>query len=483
MSTATTVDVVMPQMGVSVSEGTISQWLKGEGETIEKDETLLEISTDKVDTEVPSPASGVVAKIIAAEGETVDVGALLAQIDTSGDGSGSTAPAEAPAPAEQAQQQLQAEVAAAAPAGAPESATPTQAAQAPAPQAPAPQAPAAAPSNGSGVPGRFVSPVVARIASEHGIDTSTVPGSGSGGRVTKKDILAFIEGGAPVQAPAAPAPASAPASAPTPTPAPAPAPAAATPAAQVPAPAPQPVAMSGGETVQNFSPMRKAIARHMVESKHTSPHVTSTMEVDMTRVVQMRTRLKGELAQQWGVKVTFTHFVVRALVDAIAHYPLINSEIRGDSAVIKNYVNLGIAVALGGGEGLIVPVLKHAEERNLVGLARGVNDLAERARSKKLTPDDVSGGTFTLTNPGIYGAVHGTPIINQPQVAILDTEAIVKRAVVVTDADGNDSIAIRSMMNLCMSYDHRLVDGAYAVQFLAHMRRSLETWDEAAFIG
>jgi len=213
--------------------------------------------------------------------------------------------------------------------------------------------------------------------------------------------------------------------------------------------------------------MRKAIARHMIESVATSAHVTSTMEVDMTRVVNMRNSVKDEIAATWGVKVTFTHFVVRALIDAIAHYPLINAEIRGDSAVVKNYVNLGVAVALDGGAGLIVPVVKNAEEKNLVGIARAINDLATRARTKKLSPDDVSGGTFTLTNPGIYGAVHGTPIINQPQVAIIDTEAIIKRAVVVTDADGGDVIAIRSMMNLCISYDHRLIDGAYAVQFLA----------------
>jgi 2-oxoglutarate dehydrogenase E2 component (dihydrolipoamide succinyltransferase) len=453
-------------MGVSVSEGTISQWLKAEGETIEKDETLLEISTDKVDTEVPSPASGVVTKIHTAEGDTVDVGTLLAQIEIGGEAGGSAAPAAAApaaAPAEPAQQQLAPE-----PVAAP---APTPAA------APAPAAAAPAPGNG-GVPGRFVSPVVARIAAEHGIDANSVPGSGSGGRVTKKDILAFIEGGA---AAAAPTPAvAAPAAAPAPVALPS-APAAAAPAAA--AATPVPVAMTGGETVMNFNPMRKAIARHMTESMQVSAHVTSTMEVDMTRVVRMRGRLKPELEQQWGVRVTFTHFVVRALVDAIAHYPLINSEIRGDSAVIKNFVNLGIAVALDDGAGLIVPVLKNAEEKNLVGLARGINDIAQRSRAKKLTPDDVSGGTFTLTNPGIYGAIHGTPIINQPQVAILDTEAIIKRAVVVTDADGADSIAIRSMMNLCMSYDHRLIDGAYAVQFLAHLKRSLETWDEAAFIG
>jgi 2-oxoglutarate dehydrogenase E2 component (dihydrolipoamide succinyltransferase) len=470
MSTATVVDVVMPQMGVSVSEGTISQWLKAEGETIEKDETLLEISTDKVDTEVPSPASGVVTKIIAQEGETVDVGALLAQIDTTGDGAAAS-PATEPA-----QQVLAEEVPAAPPA--PAAVTPAPATPAPTPAAAPAPAPAPA-ANGAGVPGRFVSPVVARIAAERGIDPSTVPGTGSGGRVTKKDILAFIEGGAPAATAAAPAPAASPAPQPIATPAPS----APAPAAAAPAPATQPASLSGGETVQNFNPMRKAIARHMVESVQTSPHVTSTMEVDMTRVVGMRTRLKGELEQQWGVKVTFTHFVVKALIDAIAHFPLINAEIRGDSAVIKNYVNLGIAVALDGGEGLIVPVLRNAEEKNLVGLARGINDLAQRARTKSLMPDDVSGGTFTLTNPGIYGAVHGTPIINQPQVAILDTEAIVKRPMVVTDSEGSDSIAIRSMMNLCMSYDHRLIDGAYAVQFLAHLRRSLETWDEAAFIG
>jgi 2-oxoglutarate dehydrogenase E2 component (dihydrolipoamide succinyltransferase) len=478
MATATLVDVVMPQMGVSVSEGTISTWMKAEGETIERDETLLEISTDKVDTEVPSPAAGVVVKIIAQEGETVDVGALLAQIDTSGDASGSSA-AEAAPP-------VQSEVPSAPAPGASDSAAASAPAAAPTP-APAAATPAPAPAaSASAVPGRFVSPVVARIASEKGIDPNTVPGTGSGGRVTKKDILAFIDGGgmtasAPAAAPAPAAVTPAPAAA-APTPVPLSTPAA--PAAAAPAPAAPAATLAGGEQIVPFNPMRRAIARHMVESVQTSPHVTSTMEVDMTRVVNMRGRLKSELEGQWGVKVTFTHFVVRALVDAIAHYPLINSEIRGESAVVKNFVNLGIAVALDNGEGLIVPVLKNAEEKNLVGLARGINDLATRARSKKLMPDDVSGGTFTLTNPGIYGATHGTPIINQPQVAILDTEAIIKRPVVMTDpSDGADSIAIRSMMNLCMSYDHRLIDGAYAVQFLAHLKRNLETWDEAAFIG
>jgi 2-oxoglutarate dehydrogenase E2 component (dihydrolipoamide succinyltransferase) len=321
-----------------------------------------------------------------------------------------------------------------------------------------------------------VSPVVARIAAEHGVDVAAVPGTGSGGRVTKKDIQAFITSGgaaatvATTMAPSAPAPES----------------------MQIPGTASAPVApaqsapaagFDGGERVVNFSTMRKAIARHMVDSAHTSAHVTSTVEVDMTRVVRMREQVKREVMDTWGVKLTYTHFAARAIIDAIASWPLVNAEIRGESAVIKSYVNFGVAVALDNGEGLIVPVVHHAEERNLVGLARAINDLAQRARSKQLSPDDVQGGTITLTNPGIYGAIHGTPIINQPQVAILDTEAIVKRPVVVTDDDGTDSIAIRSMMNLCMSYDHRLIDGAYAVQFLAHVKRNLQEWDLERFRG
>lgn len=464
MSTGTIHDVVMPQMGVSVSEGTVSRWLKAEGERIERDETLLEISTDKVDTEVPSPASGIVTKIFAQEGDTLDVGAKLAEIST-GDGS---APAAAPAPA----------------------ATPTPVASAPAPAAvPAPipvmasapvPVPTATNGNGNGqaaspsTPGRFVSPIVGKIAAEHGVNVDLVPGTGNGGRVTKKDILGYIASGAPAPAAAATAPVAVAS------------PVAATPAPPVATPAAPMAAtpmFTGDERVVNFSPMRKAIARHMVESISTSAHVTSTIEVDMTNVVNMRAHVKDEIAATWGVKVTFTHFVIRALIDGIAHWPMINAEIRGESAVIKNYLNLGVAVALDGGEGLIVPVVKNAEERNLVGIARAVNDLAVRARTKQLGPDDVVGGTFTLTNPGVFGTIHGTPVINQPQVAILDTEAIVKRPMVLTGADGSESIAIRSMMNLCLSYDHRLIDGAYAAQFLAHMRQNLQTWDYARFLG
>ncbi|MCW2949331.1 MAG: sucB, partial [Thermoleophilia bacterium] len=404
MATGTIVDVVMPQMGVSVSEGTISTWMKGVGDTIEKDETLLEISTDKVDTEVPSPVTGIVTSLLVEEGETVDVGVKLAEIEVGGEGGGA-APAAAPAAPE-----LRDEVPAA-----PAATELTQATPSPvAPAAPATAPATQTPTSGGAVPGRFVSPVVASIAAEQGIDPSVVPGTGSGGRVTKKDILAFIEGGAVA---GAPAPAGSPAAAAVPSAAPVtqttpPAPSAPKPvaAASASTAAPSPATFQGGEQIVPFNPMRKAIARHMVESVHTSPHVTSTMEVDMTRVVNLRTRVKSELEAQWGVKVTFTHFVIRALIDAIAHYPLINSEIRGDSAVVKSYVNLGIAVALDGGEGLIVPVLRNAEEKNLIGIARGVNDIAQRARTKKLRPDDVSGGTFTLTNPGIFGAIHGTPI-------------------------------------------------------------------------
>ncbi len=466
MTTGTVHPVTMPQMGVSVSEGTLSRWMMAFGETVELDETLIEISTDKVDTEVPSPASGTVTAILAQEGDTLDVGVKIAEITEGGAAAGAaTPPPAAPAPSEPVQTQLVPMTPPPASTngnGAAPAATP---AAAPAPTPAAPATP-----RGDAPAGRFVSPVVARIAAEHGIDVAGIAGTGAGGRVTKKDIMAVVGGAAPSAAPQAAAPAAA-------TPAPA-APPAAAPTASTPA-----ASFTGAETVVPFTAMRRAIARHMVESKHTSPHVTSTMEVDMTRVVQMRGQLKAEFEGQWGVKLTFTHFVIRALVDGIGHWPIVNAEIRDDAAVIKGFVNLGVAVALDGGAGLIVPVLRNAEEKNLLGIARGVNDLATRARSKQLSPDDVQGGTFTLTNPGIYGAIHGTPIINQPQVAILDTEAIIKRPMVLTDASGNDSIAIRSMMNLCMSYDHRLVDGAYAVQFLAHVKRNLETWDVSQFQG
>ena len=440
MATETAVDVVMPQMGVSVSEGTITKWLKREGEHVEADEPLLEISTDKVDTEVPSPASGTVTQILVQEGETVDVGTKLAQIGGGG--------APAPAPA--------------APEPEPEP-TPTP------PPTPAPvyEAPAAAPApaavEASGN-GKFVSPVVARIASEHGVDPNQIPGTGRGGRVTKQDILAFVEQGAPAApaaAPAAPAPA-------------APAPQAAPKAAPAPAPAAAPQA---GETVEPVTAMRRGIAEHMRRSVDTAAHVTSAIEVDMSRIVAARETLKKEFQSAYGVNPTYLAFIGRAAVETLKDYPYINGELRGDSIVTRNYVNLGIAVELAEGKGLIVPVIRNAEGLNLLGIARSIADIAARARDKKLLPDDVQGGTFTITNPGGYGTFHGTPVINQPQSAILGTYALVKRPWVVTDENGNDAIAIKPMMNITLTYDHRLVDGAYAGRFLRDLRQRLESWE------
>jgi pyruvate dehydrogenase E2 component (dihydrolipoamide acetyltransferase) len=459
MATGTAVDVVMPQMGVSVSEGTITKWNKQVGDTIEADETLLEISTDKVDTEVPSPASGVISEILVQEGETVEVGTVLARI-------GGEAGAAAPAPAAPAPEPATQPAADASEAAASEG-------QAAAPAAPAPAAPA---ENGKS----FVSPVVARIASEHGIDPTQVPGTGTGGRVTKKDIQAFIDSGAPAApeapaAPAAPAPAAAaPAAAPA---APAPAPAAA-PAAQPPADAGQP---GVGESFEPMSAMRRGIAEHMRRSLDTSAHVTSAIEVDMSKVVQIREKLKKEYTSAYGVNPTYLAFIARATAETLRDYPWINGELRGDKIVTRNYVNLGFAVELADGKGLIVPVVKNAETLNLLGMAKAIADVAKKARDKQLTPDDVVGGTFTITNPGGYGTFHGTPVISQPQAGILGTYAIVKRPWVITDENGADAIAIRSIMNLTLTYDHRLVDGALAGRFLRDLRERLQTWGESDY--
>jgi pyruvate dehydrogenase E2 component (dihydrolipoamide acetyltransferase) len=522
MAVTGAVEVVMPQMGVSVSEGTITKWLKAEGEQVEADEPLLEISTDKVDTEVPSPGSGTLTQILAQEGETVAVGTKIAVI---GGEDGAGAAAEAPEP------EVAPEAEAEAPAPTPEPATAQAAAEAatpssaetPAPAAepePAPEpatepepAAAEAPTDGQQNGKSFVSPVVARIASEHGVDVSSVPGTGRGGRVTKKDILNFIESGAPAaaqapaeapaaaQAPAeAPAAAQAPAEAPPPAPeappapprAPEPAPAAPEPApapapvAQQPAPAPaaaptQPEAAPGGEQLEPMTAMRRGIAEHMRRSLDTAAHVTSAIEVDMSRVVAIREKLKPEYQKTYGVNPTYLIFVARAVVETLKHYPWINGEIRGEQIVTRPYVNLGFAVELADGKGLIVPVVKNAEGLNLLGMAQSVTDIAERARNKQLTPDEVQGGTFTITNPGGYGTFHGTPIISQPQSAILGTYALVKRPWVVQDEHGGDVIGIRPIMNLTLTYDHRLVDGALAGRFLKELRHNLETWDEGSY--
>jgi pyruvate dehydrogenase E2 component (dihydrolipoamide acetyltransferase) len=484
MATGTAVDVVMPQMGVSVSEGTITKWLKSEGEEITADEALLEISTDKVDTEVPSPASGVIQQILAQEGDTVAVGTKIAVIAPEGAPSG--APDEAPP--EPATQEAASEAAAASGA---EGETPTAESVEEAPKpAPAPEAePAAQPAqpvqpqphaeaeaDGDGRPeGKFVSPVVARIASEHNVDVSQIEGTGRGGRVTKKDILEHIESGAPAQT----APAEAPQAAPTAAPAEAPSRPAPQPTQQA---APAPSAAAGGqpgETLEPMSAMRKGIAEHMRRSLDTSAHVTSAIEVDMTKIAALRQKLKREWADAYGVNPTYLAFVARAVVDTLKDYPWINGEIRGDSIVTRNYVNLGFAVELAEGKGLIVPVVRNAEGLNLLGMARAIADVARRAREKQLLPDDVQGGTFTITNPGGYGTFHGTPVISQPQAAILGTYAVVKRPWVVQDEEGQDAIAIRSIMNLTLTYDHRLVDGALAGRFLHDLRERLESWEES----
>jgi 2-oxoglutarate dehydrogenase E2 component (dihydrolipoamide succinyltransferase) len=473
MSSTTAVDVVMPQMGVSVSEGTITKWNKQVGDRIEADETLLEISTDKVDTEVPSPASGVVTEILVSEGETVDVGTVLARIG--GEGAAAAAPPEpATQPAADAAEASASE-------GQTAAEEPKELAQPTAAAEPAP----------SGNGRSFVSPVVARIASEHGIDPAQVPGTGNGGRVTKRDIQAFIDSGgaqaapaAPVQAPAPPAPPQEPA-APAQPAAPAPPPAGTAPVAAAPAKVPQPPADAGepglGETFEPMSAMRRGIAEHMRRSLDTSAHVTSAIEVDMSKVVQIREKLKKELQAAYGVNPTYLAFIARATAETLREYPWVNGELRGDKIVTRNYVNLGFAVELVDGKGLIVPVVKNAETLNLLGMAKAIADIAKRAREKQLAPDDVTGGTFTITNPGGYGTFHGTPVISQPQAGILGTYAIVKRPWVITDENGADAIAIRSMMNLTLTYDHRLVDGAYAGRFLRDLRERLQTWGEADY--
>jgi len=474
MATQTAVDVVMPQMGVSVSEGTITKWLKQPGDTIEADEALLEISTDKVDTEVPSPASGVVQKILSQEGETVAVGETIAVIGPEGaEVESAEAPAEAPpepataAAAEEAEGVSSAE-------GETASAATTEAEPAAAPAEPAP-APAAPSGDGDGK--AFVSPVVARIASEHGVDVAQVPGTGRGGRVTKKDILAFVESGGEAQAaPAAPAAPAEP-EAPAPT---TPQPAAAEP--PKPAPAPQPAAEpQAGEQTEAVTAMRRGIAEHMRRSLDTSAHVTSAIEVDMSKVVAIRAKLKKEYQSAYGVNPTYLSFVARAAVETLRDYPWINGELRGDQIVTRSFVNLGFAVELADGKGLIVPIVKNAETLNLLGMAKAVTDIAQRARDKQLLPDDVQGGTFTITNPGGYGTFHGTPVISQPQSGILGTYAVVKRPWVVQDELGQDVIAIRPIMNLTLTYDHRLVDGAYAGRFLRDLKQRLESWDESAY--
>jgi pyruvate dehydrogenase E2 component (dihydrolipoamide acetyltransferase) len=431
-------DVVMPQMGESIFEGTITKWLKKPGDKVQRDEPLFEISTDKVDAEIPSPTSGVLQEIKVTEGNTVQVNTVVGSI--AADGEAAAAPAKA------------ATTKAAEPV-----ATPAKSAT-PAPPPPStPEPPAAAESSheeeGDGDRTRS-SPLVRRLARDNNVDLGQVQGTGMGGRITKQDIMAFID----KQGTAAPAPPSSAASAPAPSPA--------RPSAPVPIP---------GEVVP-MSQMRKIISQRMIESRRTSAHVHNLFEVDMTRIVNLRNKLKNGFEQRYGVRLTFMPFFVRAAIIALQQFPILNASVENDSLHYHQHINMGIAVALDWG--LIVPVLKNSEEKNFLGLQRGITDLGERSRTKKLTPDEVQGSTFTITNPGTFGAVFGLPIINQPNVAIMGVGGIAKAPVVVTDSQGNDSIAIRSLVHLTLGYDHRVIDGAVADQFMSLVKKTLENWSE-----
>ena len=432
------VDVLMPQMGESIAEGTLSKWLKKLGDEVKRDEPLFEISTDKVDAEIPAPSAGVLAEIKVQEGQTVPVQTLVAVIETD-KAAATAAPAAAASPA--------APPAAAVPAAAP---------------APVPRSSSPVPPKGDGAETaeerlrRKSTPLVRKIAAEHQVDISTIPGSGFAGRVTKQDILGFIERGVP--APTAPGP-------------------------RLPAPAPSgpvehPVVEPWpGDRVEPFSKIRKITADHMIMSRRTSAHVTSFFEIDYSRVAELRRKHKAAYTER-GVNLTYLAFIAKVCAENLRKHPVVNAAVSGDNIIYRGDVNIGIAVALDWG--LIVPVVKRADELSLSGLARAINDLGERARTKKLLPDEIQRGTFTITNPGVFGSYAGAPIINQPQVAILGVGTIEKRPKVVTLPDGTDTIAIRTMGTVSMSYDHRVVDGADADRFLADVKRALEDFPEGA---
>jgi pyruvate dehydrogenase E2 component (dihydrolipoyllysine-residue acetyltransferase) len=442
------VDVLMPQMGESIAEGTLSKWLKKVGDPVKRDEPLFEISTDKVDAEIPAPAAGVLAEIKVQEGQTVPVQTIVGVLETE-------AGAAAPAPAKPEPPKAVAPPPSAPPVSRPEP-----------PKAAAPPPPTAAPAmkrtdrdgGGGGVQTAEErlrtksTPLVRKIAAEHSVDISRIPGSGYAGRVTKQDILGYIERAPTQQAPS--------------------------PRPQAPGAIEHPsVEPWPGDRVEPWSKIRKITADHMVMSKRVSAHVASFFDVDFTRVAQLRANAKQTYAER-GANLTFLAFIVRACAENLRKHPVINAAVSGDSTIYRAEVNIGIAVALDWG--LIVPVIKHADELSLMGLARAINDLGERARTKKLLPDDIQRGTFTITNPGGFGPFAGIPIINQPQVAILGVGAIEKRPKVVTAADGTDSIAIRTMGMLTMSYDHRVVDGADADKFLADVKKLLQEFPEGA---
>ncbi len=482
-----TIDVIMPQMGESIAEGTLSRWIKKVGEAVKRDEPIFEISTDKVDAEIPAPSAGVLTEILVQEGQTVPVQTVVAKIDTEAAVGAEKPAASAPAPA------------AARPRGRPggsiraaRSARRTAApalqhrAAKPAP-APAPAAaarPAAEKSRTGHVAEgngemetaeerlrRRSTPLVSKMVAEHNLDLSEIPGTGLAGRVTKNDVLGYIETGAG-QREAETAPPR-PAGAPLPEPA----------AAQPPrGPAPQPaLAPTGvepweGDRVEPWSRIRKLTAEHMVMSRRVSPHVNTIFEIDYTRISQLRAKKKKEYADR-GVNLTFLAFIAKAAADSLRKHPALNAAVSGESTILRRDINLGIAVALDWG--LIVPVIKHADELALLGLARAINDLGERARAKKLSPDEVQKGTFTITNPGVFGSVIGTPIINQPQAAILCVGSIEKQPAVIT-VDGSDTIGVRTKGMLSLAFDHRIVDGADADRFMAEVKKTLQEFSEAA---
>jgi pyruvate dehydrogenase E2 component (dihydrolipoamide acetyltransferase) len=437
-------DIIMPQMGESIVEGTITKWLKKPGDKVQRDEPLFEISTDKVDAEIPSPAAGILQEIKIAEGTTVGVNTVVGTISAEGEAAAPSKSTPAVAPAEKPEKKSDSSAAA-----------PPAAASAPRARTAEPD-PTPSAQNEEEEEARS-SPLVRKIAREHGVNLSQVSGTGLGGRITKQDIMAFVEGHS--SAPAAAAPSSAPVAASS-------APAPAKPAA----PAPYP-----GDVVP-MTNMRKLIAKHMIESRRTSAHVHCMYEVDFTRIVNLRNKQKNGFEQRHGVRLTMMPFFVRAAIMALQQWPIINASLDGDNIRYHRNINVGIAVALDWG--LIVPVVKNAGDLNFLGLQRGITDLGERSRTKKLKPEDVEGSTFTVTNPGQFGAVFGLPIINQPNSAIMGVGGITKMPLVVTDKDGNDSIAIRSVVHLTLGYDHRLIDGAVADQFMAQVKKNLETWNE-----
>ena len=426
---ASLTDVIMPQMGESIFEGTITKWLKKPGDTVQQDEPLFEISTDKVDAEIPSPAAGVLSEIKVQAGTTVQINTVVATIGVAG--AAPVAAPKSPAPAPAAETDTESDTA-------------------------------------DGESGERVrsSPLVRRIARENNLDLRQVPGTGSAGRITKEDILGYLaKGGAP--APATPAP-KAPAA---PPPAAAPAPAAAKP----PAPAAPPVAMPGDELVP-MTRMRSIIAQRMVDSKRTSAHVHTVFKIDMSRIVRIREKEKSKYEQRNGVKLTYMPFLSRAVIATLRKMPIVNASMEGDAIRYHKNINLGIAVALDWG--LIVPVIRQAEDKSFLGIARAIVDLAERARAKKLKPEEVASGTFTITNPGIFGEQFGTPVINQPESAIMGVGGLFKEPTVVTDENGSDSIAIHSVIRLTLGFDHRIIDGADAGRFMAELKKYLENWNE-----